>query len=186
MLHLEPKKVLAASLQSCIFLGPELRPDGRTPRVKSDLFAVQTNRAVEHETTTTPEPFVEPFFASPSSPQPFIFRGTPDPYSEPDLLGSASTVKPFFPTVKSIGSISQSPFSIQSPSVAPPQSDVEPPSFQGTFSLIILLVVTPQATPPSKYQTLLKVSPFIKSDLKVDKSNFVGKDDRYKLIKRLM
>ena len=140
------KKVLAGC--NLVFLGPELRPDGRTPRVKSNIFAVQTNnRAAEHE-TTTPEPFVEPFFASPSSPQPFIFRGTPDPYSEPDLFGSASTVKPFFPTVKSVGSISQSPFSIQSPSVTPPQSDAEPPSFQGTFSLIILLLVTHRS--PSK------------------------------------
>ena len=83
------------------------------------------------------EEFLEPFFASPSSPKPFIFRGTPDPYSEADLFGSASTVKPFFPTVKSVASVSKSPFSIQ-PSITPPQSDILPPSFKGTFSFITL------------------------------------------------
>ena len=93
--------------------GPELRPDGRAPRVKSDIFAEQPNVRTEPELTTIQSFIDEPFFASPSSPKPFIFRGTPDPYTEQDLFGSASTVEPFFPTVKSSAE-----------------------SFQGTFSLI--------------------------------------------------
>ena len=140
------KKCCWHQVESCVIAGPELRPDGRSPRVKSDLFFEQREQPStrQHETTTQ-QPFVEPFFASPSSPQPFIFRGTPDPYNEPDLFGSASTIKPFFPTVKSVpSSISQSPFSI-SPSIAPPKSDIVPPSFQGTFSsssVQLLLSVT--------------------------------------------
>ena len=135
-----------SSLQSRVFIsGPELRPDGRTPRVKSNLFAgseqpnrqqtIQDQAPVTQEEEEEEEPFLEPFFASPSSPKPFIFRGTPDPYSEADLFGSASTVKPFFPTVKSVASVSNTPFSIQ-PSITPPQSDILPPSFKGTFSFI--------------------------------------------------
>ena len=129
------------SLQSHVFIsGPELRPDGRTPRVKSNLFAGSEQPSRQHQTQEPviqeeEEEFLEPFFASPSSPKPFIFRGTPDPYSEADLFGSASTVKPFFPTVKSVASVSNSPFSIQ-PSISPPQSDILPPSFKGTFSFI--------------------------------------------------
>ena len=118
-----------------VFSGPELRPDGRTPRVKSDLFAGSEQPSRHQEREEEEEPFLEPFFASPSSPKPFIFRGTPDPYSEADLFGSASTVKPFFPTVKSVSSVSNSPFSIQ-PSVTPPKSNILPPSFKGTFSFI--------------------------------------------------
>ena len=52
----------------------------------------------------------EQLFASPSSPRPFIFRGTPDPF-EDDLVGSASTVRPFFlPTANpEFSGISQTP-----------------------------------------------------------------------------
>ena len=107
----------------CFILGPELRPDGRAPRVKSDIYAEHPNR---HEltttTSTTPEPFIEPFFASPSSPQPFIFRGTPDPYGD-GLLGSASTTeKPFFPTIKSLSDT--------------PQTEALQSTVQGTFTVI--------------------------------------------------
>ena len=127
-------------LNQSLFPGPELRPDGRTPRVKSDIFAgAEQPSRQEPATAPAEDPFSEPFFASPSSPKPFIFRGTPDPYSEPDLFGSASTVKPFFPTVKSVGSVSNSPFSI-TPTVAPPKDDIVPPSFQGTFSFITIII----------------------------------------------
>ena len=114
-------------------IGPEVRPDGREPRVKADLLA-----EIQHKPETlTVQPFIETFFASPSSPkpfifrgsptpqpfgndlfgspsspQPFIFRGSPNPYEE-DLFGSASTVQPFFsPTVKppTFTGITKTPF----------------------------------------------------------------------------
>ncbi len=115
------------------FYGPDVKPDGREPRVKSDLRA-EIPRAPQPETTTElpeieveEEAFLESFFASPSSPKPFIFRGTPAPTAnrfdrfnlkkqndfggEPDLFGSATTVKSFFvPTPKpSFAGISQTP-----------------------------------------------------------------------------
>ena len=100
-------------IKTLLFPGPELRPDGRAPRVKSDLFAElsPSNPRSEPELTTVQSFLDEPFFASPSSPAPFIFRGTPDPYTEQDLFGSASTVEPFFPTVKSSAESFQGTFS---------------------------------------------------------------------------
>ena len=88
--------------------GPEVKPDGREPRVKGDLLAEIRNKP----DTTTLKPFLEEFFGSPSSPQPFIFRGSPDPFSD-DLFPSATTVQPFFvPTPKSFSGISQTPLII--------------------------------------------------------------------------
>jgi len=114
------------------FSGPEVRPDGRHPRVKSNIWADQQNRPE----TTTLQPFIEQFFASPSSPQPFVFRGaqTPRPF-EGDLFGSASTAQPFFiPTVKSptISPLSQTPLTLSVSNVfsrpTPPPSRFLPPS----------------------------------------------------------
>ena len=108
------------------FYGPDVKPDGREPRVKSDLRA-EIPRASPAEETTTLEPFIEKFFASPSSPKPFIFRGSPAPSenrfggnnnkenrfgdSNNDLFGSATTIKSFFvPTPKpSFAGISATP-----------------------------------------------------------------------------
>ena len=85
--------------------GPEVRPDGREPRVKGNLLAEIRNKP----DTTTIKPFLEDFFASPSSPQPFVFRGSPDPFAD-DLFPSATTAHPFFvPTPKSFSGISQTP-----------------------------------------------------------------------------
>jgi len=102
------------------FYGPDVRPDGREPRVKADLLADLQN----HPETTTLQPFIETFFASPSSPKPFIFRGSPTP----DLYGSASTVQPFFvPTAKAptFSGISQTPLTL---SVSNSFSDSTEPS----------------------------------------------------------
>lgn len=83
------------------FSGPQVRPDGRPPRVKADKLRAEQNKGE----FTTLEPFVDQFFASPSSPKPFIFQGSPTPRS------IRSTSQPFFiPTVKSVTSLSsQSP-----------------------------------------------------------------------------
>ena len=100
----EPRELDSEPL-SDEFEGPEVRPDGRVPRVKGDLLAEIQNNP---ETTTIP-PFIDAFFASPSSPKPFLFRGAP---LEEDLFGSASTAQPFFlPTAKSptFSGISQTP-----------------------------------------------------------------------------
>jgi len=86
------------------FTGPEVRPDGRPPRVKADRLRAEQNKGE----TTTLEPFIEKFFASPSSPKPFIFQGSPTPRS------IRSTSQPFFiPTVK--GPSTHSPLSSQAP-----------------------------------------------------------------------
>jgi hypothetical protein len=86
------------------FTGPQLRPDGRSPRVKANIIAeLQNKGAVE---TTTIEPFVEAFFASPSTISPVVFGGSPSP----DPFGSGSTSRPFFaPTVKSSSVSSHAP-----------------------------------------------------------------------------
>lgn len=59
------------------FSGPEVRPDGRAPRVKANLRREQEQwqdqEQEEDEEEHTLAPFVEEFFASPSSPKPFIF-----------------------------------------------------------------------------------------------------------------
>jgi len=83
------------------FSGPQVRPDGRPPRVKANKLRAEQNKGE----FTTVEPFVDHFFASPSSPKPFIFQGSPTPRS------IRSTSQPFFiPTVKSGTSLSsQSP-----------------------------------------------------------------------------
>lgn len=119
------------------FSGPEVRPDGRSPRVKSNIWSEQQNRPE----TTTLQPFIEQFFASPSSPQPFVFKGSPTlrPF------GSASTAQPFFrPTVKSptILPLRQTPLtlsvSIASTHPTPPPSKFLPPSEsdQGSEELV--------------------------------------------------
>jgi len=110
------------------FSGPEVRPDGRSPRVKSNILSEQQNRPE----TTTLEPFIEQFFASPSSPQPFVFRGSPTPRP----FGSASTSQPFFiPTVKSssIPQLRQTPLtlSVSSSDATPPPSQFLPPAEPG-------------------------------------------------------
>jgi len=110
------------------FSGPEVRPDGRSPRVKSNILSEQQNRPE----TTTLEPFIEQFFASPSSPQPFVFRGSPTPRP----FGSASTSQPFFiPTVKSssIPQLRQTPLtlSVSSSDTTPPPSQFLPPAEPG-------------------------------------------------------
>jgi len=109
------------------FTGPEVRPDGRTPRVKSNIWSEQQNRPE----TTTLQPFVEEFFASPSSPQPFVFKGSPTPRPfEGELFGSASTVQPFFiPTVKSTNlPLRQTPLSL-SVSIASTRPTAPPSNF---------------------------------------------------------
>jgi len=108
------------------FSGPEVRPDGRSPRVKSNILSEQQNRPE----TTTLEPFIEQFFASPSSPQPFVFRGSPTPRP----FGSASTAQPFFiPTVKSANGnhLRQTPLTLSvstSDATPPPPSQFLPPA----------------------------------------------------------
>ena len=52
---------------------PEVRPDGRAPRVKANQRNSGFSREQEQEEQSTLSPFVEQFFASPSSPKPFIF-----------------------------------------------------------------------------------------------------------------
>lgn len=106
-----------------LFSGPEVRPDGRSPRVKSNILSEQQNRPE----TTTLEPFIEQFFASPSSPQPFVFKGSPTlrPF------GSASTAQPFFrPTVKS-------------PTISPLR--------QGPLTLVVSTTSSHPTPPPSKF-----------------------------------
>jgi hypothetical protein len=112
------------------FSGPEVRPDGRSPRVKSNILSEHQNRPE----TTTLEPFIEQFFASPSSPQPFVFKGSPTPRP----FGSASTAQPFFiPTVKSpsIPQLRQSPLTLtvstSSSDPTPPPSKFLPPAQLG-------------------------------------------------------
>lgn len=102
------------------FTGPQLRPDGRSPRVKANIIAeLQNKGAVE---TTTNEPFLEAFFASPSTISPIVFTGSPSP----DPFGSGSTSRPFFapfaPTVKSSRVSSHAPltFSISDTSFSAP------------------------------------------------------------------
>ena len=84
-----------------LFAGPEVRPDGRMARVKADILAENQNKPESAAAAAAPslEPFIEAFFASPSSPRPFVFTGSPRPG---DQFGSASTFQPFFlPTAKS-------------------------------------------------------------------------------------
>jgi hypothetical protein len=85
-----------------LFVGPEVRPDGRMARVKADILAENQNKPEATAPAPSLEPFIEAFFASPSSPKPFVFTGSPRPA---DQFGSASTFQPFFvPTAKSISS----------------------------------------------------------------------------------
>ena len=56
------------------FSGPEVRPDGRAPRVKANLRREEEREEPEQRTLA---PFVEQFFGSPSSPKPFIFTVVP-------------------------------------------------------------------------------------------------------------
>ena len=95
-----------------LFLGPEVRPDGRTARVKADILAENQNKP-EPAAAAAPslEPFIEAFFASPSSPKPFVFTGSPRPA---DQFGSASTFQPFFvPTAKAGGASSPAPLVVE-------------------------------------------------------------------------
>jgi hypothetical protein len=81
-----------------LFAGPEVRPDGRMARVKADILA-ENQKKPESAVAASVEPFIEAFFASPSSPRPFVFTGSPRPA---DQFGSSSTFQPFFlPTAKS-------------------------------------------------------------------------------------
>ncbi len=81
-----------------LFAGPEVRPDGRMARVKADILA-ENQKKPETAVAASIEPFIEAFFASPSSPRPFVFTGSPRPA---DQFGSSSTFQPFFlPTAKS-------------------------------------------------------------------------------------
>merc|ERR1711892_1444583 len=135
--HIRKNKIefvepIEADLAEDQFSGPEVRPDGRHPRVKSNIWADQLNKPE----TTTLEPFIEQFFASPSSPQPFVFKGSPTPRPfGGDLFGSASTAQPFFiPTVKSptISPLSQTPLTLSVSNAfsrpTPPPSKFLPPS----------------------------------------------------------
>jgi hypothetical protein len=82
-----------------LFAGPEVRPDGRMARVKADILA-ENQKKPESAVAASVEPFIEAFFASPSSPRPFVFTGSPRPA---DQFGSSSTFQPFFlPTAKTI------------------------------------------------------------------------------------
>ena len=50
-----------------------MRPDGRAPRVKANLRREDSREEQPEPEERTLAPFVEQFFASPSSPKPFIF-----------------------------------------------------------------------------------------------------------------
>ena len=50
-----------------------MRPDGRAPRVKANLRREDPREEQPEPEERTLAPFVEQFFASPSSPKPFIF-----------------------------------------------------------------------------------------------------------------
>ena len=59
-----------------LLFSQQVRPDGRAPRVKANLRREDPREEVREEEETeerTLAPFVEQFFASPSSPKPFIF-----------------------------------------------------------------------------------------------------------------
>ena len=63
-----------------LLFSQQVRPDGRAPRVKANLRREDPREEVREEVREEEEteertlaPFVEQFFASPSSPKPFIF-----------------------------------------------------------------------------------------------------------------
>lgn len=59
-----------------LLFSQQVRPDGRAPRVKANLRREDPREEVREEEEPeerTLAPFVEQFFASPSSPKPFIF-----------------------------------------------------------------------------------------------------------------
>jgi len=93
------------------FSGPEVRPDGRAPRVKANLRREDPREEVREELRgevreeepeeRTLAPFVEQFFASPSSPKPFIFTGSPEPRLRgADTLLTSAPEESFLPTVQ--------------------------------------------------------------------------------------
>jgi len=87
------------------FSGPEVRPDGRAPRVKANLRRDEaredSQQREEEPEQRTLAPFVEQFFASPSSPKPFIFTGSPEPRLRgADTLLTSAPEESFLPTVQ--------------------------------------------------------------------------------------